>query len=340
MWYEGDNNVRAYAYNGEELVPEEKGILEVRDQFATMLSGYDKVAAVMTGDEHGYSRVLVDSDVPVGDITKDDKNGDGVISEEEGYSTLSSLENPVWYISAGGAGAPFYAEEFTPWQEYWNEQDDPLIGFKYSSQEHTVVFDVTDEGIAMEAYSIYGEPIDRIDNLMDVKDVEPEPELVTVGDFSITFDAERIDDDASGLLVTDNVDLDIPLFEISNPDKLTLGSEGLLLDEADLLLAPEFAKALNIEDAAGADVGDIRLHADFSLEDLNLEIGTGVTSVSLDTELLEEVAGLKLVGTKDTVEPAEGFDVGFAIIDKTDFSVGLDGVSGAIEHSGQVTFEV
>jgi hypothetical protein len=185
MWYEGDNNVRAYAYNGEELVPEEKGILEVRDQFATMLSGYDKVAAVMTGDEHGYSRVLIDSDVPVGDITKDDQNGDGVISEEEGFSTLSSLENPVWYISAGGAGAPFYAEEFTPWQEYWNEQDDPLTGFKYSSQEHTVLFEVTEEGLAMEAYSIYGEPIDRIDNLMDVK---PEPELVTVGDFSITFD--------------------------------------------------------------------------------------------------------------------------------------------------------
>ena len=204
------------------------------------------------------------------------------------------------------------------------------------------MFDVTEEGIAMEAYSIYGEPIDRIDNLMDVKDVEPEPELVTVGDFSITFDAERIDidDGATGLLVTDNVDLGINLFEISNPDKFTLGSDGVLLDEADLLLAPELAEALNIEDAAGADVGDIRLHADLSLEDLNLKIGTGVTSVSLDTELLEEVAGLKLAGTKDTVEPAEGFDVGFAITDATDFFVGLDDVSGAIEHSGQVTFEV
>ena len=176
--------------------------------------------------------------------------------------------------------------------------------------------------------------------ILNVGSIDSQNQVLTVGDFSITFDAERRDSDASGLLIRDNVDLGITLFEIGHPDELRLGSDGVLLDEADLLLAPELATALNIEDGAGEDVGDIRLHADASLEDLSLKIGTGITSVSLDTNLLEEVASLKFVGTEGTVDPAPGFDVGFAITDETDLSVGLDGVTGAIEHLGQVKFEV
>jgi secreted PhoX family phosphatase len=170
-----------------------------------------------------------------------------------------------------------------------------------------------------------------------------ESDMVTVGDFAISFDPSRLDADSSGLLVTDTVDLDIPLFEISHPGQLEINANGVLVDEADLLLAPEFAEALGIGDAAGADVGNIRLHSAFSWEGLNLKIeagATSVTSVSLDTDLLEEVAGLKLMGVENTVTPAPGFDVGFAITDTTDFSVGLGGATGTIRHTGQVTFEV
>ncbi len=109
-----------------------------------------------------------------------------MINPEDGesFSALSSLENPVWYISAGGAGAPYYAEEFTPWQEYWNEQENPLDGFKYSSQEHTVLFEATEDGITMEVYGIYGELIDKIDNLMAVKETEVTPLPTLVDNFA------------------------------------------------------------------------------------------------------------------------------------------------------------
>ena len=232
MWYEGNNNVRAYTYDGENLIPEEKGILEVRDQFATMLSESSKVAAVLTGDEHGYSRTLVDDTVPIGDITQDDTNGDGVINPEDGesFSTLSGLENPVWYISAGGAGAPFYAEEFTPWQEYWNEQDDPLEGFKYSSQEHTVLFDVTEDGLSMEVYSIYGELIDKIDNLMDVKKptVGISLDKTTVTEdfdtFNLTFTLDEAAPEGGLRVVWSEVDSDNEFGDLDFPPILTNAS--------------------------------------------------------------------------------------------------------------------
>ena len=184
--FKGDNNVRAYAYDQEsgELIPEEKGILEVRDQFARIVASSDKVAAVMAGDEHSYHRVLIDENVPVGDITKDDPDNNKIVGDfllnEDGelvpgglepqLAPLEDLENPVWYITSGTAGAPYYSEEITPWQKYWNEQEDPEIGFKYSSQEGVVLFDADDEGIAMEFYNLNGELVDRIDNLMAVKD--------------------------------------------------------------------------------------------------------------------------------------------------------------------------
>lgn len=178
MWYtdkdtpelEGDNSVRAHIYNGEELVPEEKGILEVRDQFARMVSEHDKVAAVMTGDEHAYHRVLINDQVPVGDVSRDDTNGNQIVGDNgETLSPLSDLENPVWYITAGSAGAPYYSEEESPWQEYWKNQANPEEGFKYSSQESYVILDANEEKISMELYSTKGELIDRIDNLMAVK---------------------------------------------------------------------------------------------------------------------------------------------------------------------------
>ncbi|MBO9999345.1 MAG: metallophosphoesterase [Cyanobacteria bacterium SID2] len=178
MWYtdkstpelEGDNNVRAYIHNGEKLVPEEKGILEVRDQFTRMVAEHDKVAAVMTGDEHAYHRVLIDPRVPVGDVTRDDANGNNIVGDNgEMLSPLSDLENPVWYITAGSAGAPYYSEEQSPWQEYWKSQPNPEEGFKYSSQESYVILNADAEKISMELYSTKGELIDKIDDLMAVK---------------------------------------------------------------------------------------------------------------------------------------------------------------------------
>jgi|GEM_PF-398616 hypothetical protein len=172
MWYDGDNNTRAYTYNGEELVPENRGILEVRDQFVRLVASYDKVAAVFSGDEHSYHRVLIDDEVPIGDVATDDLNGDNVIdwSGDEPASALSDLRYGVHYISLGGAGAPYFSEEPTPWNQYWNGVQEAAgldnEFFIYSSQEDVGLLKLTETGLSLEVYSIHGELIDQVDDLM------------------------------------------------------------------------------------------------------------------------------------------------------------------------------
>ena len=85
---------------------------------------------------------------------------------------------------------------------------------------------------------------------------------VTVGEFSIGFDASRVSDTASGFFVADTtedaLDLEV-LFDVGAPGNVTT-DEGLTVSEADLLVAPEFAEALG-SDLAGTDIGDTRIDA-------------------------------------------------------------------------------
>ena len=89
-------------------------------------------------------------------------------------------------------------------------------------------------------------------------------EEVTVGDFSIGFDARRVSETASGFFVADTTEDDLELeilFDVGIPSSLNAGAESLEIAEADLLVAPEFAEALGAEELAGADVGDTRIDA-------------------------------------------------------------------------------
>nr|MDJ0572986.1 esterase-like activity of phytase family protein [Pleurocapsa sp. MO_192.B19] len=87
---------------------------------------------------------------------------------------------------------------------------------------------------------------------------------VTLGDFSIGFDSERVSDTNSGFFVADTLDdglgLEI-LFDVGSPAEVSASPEELTIADADLLLAPEFADALFLPDLAGADVGDTRIDA-------------------------------------------------------------------------------
>ena len=143
------------------------------------LHGSPKVVAVLGSDEHGYSKVLVDRNVPLGDPRRDDKNDDGWINYHgedtdedvkknalEKASPLHDLKFPVWHLVGGGFGAPFYSRQRTPWNEYWIEdQKDEGEFFYYSSQPNVFIFEVNDEGISVTVYSHHGEIIDRIANL-------------------------------------------------------------------------------------------------------------------------------------------------------------------------------
>lgn len=124
MWYNGDNSVRAYTYTNGTLAPEPHGILEVRNRLVRAVAASSKVAAILGGDEHAYYRIRIDNQTPVGNPDKDDKDGNKVIDwkHKEPVSALSDLKHPTWYITNGGGGAPYYAEEAMPWNLHWKSQ--------------------------------------------------------------------------------------------------------------------------------------------------------------------------------------------------------------------------
>jgi hypothetical protein len=119
--------------------------------------------------------------VPVGVPERDDDNGDGWINfygkdtdgdgtpeEKEGASPLTDLSYPVWYFVGGGFGAPFYAEEPTPWNQYWNRRGG-REEYYYSSQANILIFSVEGSKISVQVLNPYLEEIDRVDDLTKAK---------------------------------------------------------------------------------------------------------------------------------------------------------------------------
>jgi hypothetical protein len=72
-------------------------------------------------------------------------------------------------------------------------------------------------------------------------------------------------------------------------------------------------------------------------------VESGVTSVSLDANTLKTAAGLDITGTNNTVNPAPGLNVGFAIEPESNFTYtsgsGFAPLRGTIEHSGTVALK-
>ena len=87
---------------------------------------------------------------------------------------------------------------------------------------------------------------------------------VTVGEFSIGFDAARVSETASGFFVADTTEdalgLEV-LFDVGVTGSVDADSDSLTISDRDLLLAPELTAALNAPDLTGADVGDVRIDA-------------------------------------------------------------------------------
>ncbi|GAB4321047.1 MAG: hypothetical protein Kow0059_15550 [Candidatus Sumerlaeia bacterium] len=177
MWYGGSNRKRAYVFDAasEQLKPEVKGILEVRDELLRAVAACTKAAAVLGSDEHGYHKTLITNTVPIGNIARDDKNNDGRIGGDgEQPTPLDDLARPVWYMVCGGGGAPYYSHDDTPWNQYWLAQDPPDAPapqrrYYYSSQANFFLFEADADRIGVRVLNPQGEEIDRIDDLMAVK---------------------------------------------------------------------------------------------------------------------------------------------------------------------------
>ena len=108
-------------------------VIDMRDRFWGALARSSKVVAFMCGDEHNYSRTLIDTDV----------NADFV--------------HPVWHIVSGGAGAPFYAQDKSvPWV-------DKVAAF--APINHYCVFDADHESVSLRVYAASGALLDEVPDL-------------------------------------------------------------------------------------------------------------------------------------------------------------------------------
>jgi len=101
MWYGGNNQYRPYI--GGKNLP--KGIIERRDEYLDLLVNKStKVLAMLTGDEHNYNRLRVNSEMK--------------IYPDMYFAEKIEITREVWQINNGAAGAPYYAQEETPWSDH------------------------------------------------------------------------------------------------------------------------------------------------------------------------------------------------------------------------------
>ncbi len=108
-------------------------VVAMRDRFWSLVARHAKVVAVLCGDEHNYSRMLVDA-------------------------TLDpAFEHPVWQIVSGGCGAPFYSQDAdVPWA-------DRVAAFARST--HYCLFEVDGPRIGLRVYDATGALLDEVPNL-------------------------------------------------------------------------------------------------------------------------------------------------------------------------------
>ncbi len=121
MWYEGENSNRP-SVSGKRVA---KGIIERRDELLDIIVNQSKkTKAILTGDEHNYARTKI------GPATN--------IYPDKYFAEKIELTRDIWQINNGAAGAPYYAQEETPWS-------DQVSGF--TTQNALVIFDVNGSSI-------------------------------------------------------------------------------------------------------------------------------------------------------------------------------------------------
>lgn len=124
MWYNGENAYRP-SIAGKRVA---KGIIERRDELLDIIVNQNtKTRAILTGDEHNYARTKLGPETN--------------IYPKKYFSEKIELSREIWQINNGAAGAPYYAQEETPWSEY-------VEGF--TTQNALVIFDVNGSSLKMK----------------------------------------------------------------------------------------------------------------------------------------------------------------------------------------------
>jgi hypothetical protein len=157
LWWDGNNNIRAYVLQGGKVVPAGEGVIDVRNRFWHTLANSSKTAALVSAHQHAYSRLLVDDHTPVGVMPGDDTNQDGLLDR---FSPNPAFRLPVWQIISGNRGANFsaFGLDGMPWT--------PAV---VSNQEAYCIFRTRGHALSLTAYGLSGQVIDYVDDLMAVK---------------------------------------------------------------------------------------------------------------------------------------------------------------------------
>jgi hypothetical protein len=137
MWYNGNNDYRPYVAGK----PLDKGIVERRDQILDILvNKSSKVIAVLTGDEHNYAKTEIGPNTTIYNKAWDQPR--------------LELSRTIYQINNGAAGAPYYAQEQTPWSA-------SVSGF--TTQNALVLFHVEGKKIFMEVLN--PDTLEKVDEL-------------------------------------------------------------------------------------------------------------------------------------------------------------------------------
>jgi 3',5'-cyclic AMP phosphodiesterase CpdA len=138
MWYRGNNKYRPYVAGK----PVEKGIIERRDEYLDILVNKSKkVIAILTGDEHNYCRTEIGPNTTI-------------YNEDYPEDKRIKLSRTIYQINNGAAGAPYYAQEQTPWSEY-------VGGF--TTQNALVIMYV--DGLSLKMKVLNPDTLEEVDKL-------------------------------------------------------------------------------------------------------------------------------------------------------------------------------
>ncbi len=136
MWYKGGDTNRDGKVDDSDIP-----IIECRNTLWEIVASTPKSVALITGDEHAYCRLLITDSTPVGPKRKLD-------------GETAVFRHPVWQITAGGAGAPWYDREtHLPWSREVRA---------HSTQPHYALFEVKPANVNLTVVSQTGQVIDRV----------------------------------------------------------------------------------------------------------------------------------------------------------------------------------
>ena len=136
MWYSGNNQIRPYVA-GKAV---RKGIIERRDEILDIIvNKSSKVRAILTGDEHNYNRLKLTPETQ--------------IYPENYFFPKIELSRTIYQINNGAAGAPYYAQEQTPWTPYVSN---------FTTQNALVFFHVRGKSIQVQVLN--PDTLEEVDN--------------------------------------------------------------------------------------------------------------------------------------------------------------------------------